>query len=61
MSANGRTIWWVVTRPSRHTACGDRPAIFRPRSSNVPAVGAYTPERRRKSVVFPAPLGPMRP
>ena len=61
MSANGRTIWCVVTRPKAQTACGDRPAILRPRSSTVPAVGEYTPERRRKSVVFPAPLGPMRP
>src|SRR3954453_904237 len=35
--------------------------MSRPRSSMRPAVGRQSPESRLKSVVFPAPFGPMMP
>src|SRR5437667_552336 len=59
--AKGRTIWKVRARPSRQMSCGLSPPRRRSRNRISPSSGARNPESRLKTVVFPAPLGPMRP
>src|SRR4030065_2585839 len=41
--------------------CGGRPSMRSPRKRMRPPVGLRTPVMRLKRVVFPAPLGPIRP
>src|SRR5919106_5478896 len=45
--------------PSRQTSWGARPVTSRPSSTTAPASGLRWPVIRLKSVVLPAPLGPM--
>src|SRR6516162_5896555 len=45
--------------PRRATASGGRPVTGSPANTIRPRVGARCPVIRSKSVVFPAPLGPM--
>ena len=47
--------------PGLRAAVGRREVTSRPSSSTLPAVGRTSPESRLKSVVFPAPFGPMMP
>src|SRR6266536_3664920 len=61
MSRNGLTIWCVRTRPRATTAWLGRRSIRSPRNRMVPEVGATAPTRQEKSVVLPAPLGPITP
>ena len=58
---NGRTIWWVRTMPARTSLCAGRPDTLNPRMRTSPEVGGIDPAMRLKSVVFPAPFGPMTP
>ena len=41
--------------------CGGRPVTSRPSISTYPASGSVIPATTSKSVVLPAPLGPIRP
>src|SRR5262249_26719321 len=59
MSRQGRTIWWVRTRPRLTTWWFRRPESSSPRKRMLPEVGWIDPTRQEKRVVFPAPLGPM--
>src|SRR5258707_409861 len=56
-----RATWKVRTNPRRLIASGDRPAISRPSKRIEPLSVGTRPETTLKSVVFPAPLRPMRP
>src|SRR6266540_2066892 len=51
----------VRTRPRVTTAWLGRPSIRSPRNRMFPEVGATAPTRHEKSVVLPAPLGPIMP
>src|SRR4051812_33917501 len=53
--------WKVRTTPSRATWCGLSLARSRPSKDHVPELGWSNPVSRLNSVVFPAPLGPIRP
>src|SRR3972149_5139295 len=46
-------------RPRRQTRWGGRPVISRPARNTAPASGRRWPVTRLKSVVLPAPFGPM--
>jgi len=61
MSRNGRTTWWVSAKPSCARRWIGMRVMSRPSKRTVPACGARIPVSRRKSVVLPAPFGPMRP
>src|SRR5207249_3644549 len=61
MRAKGRVIWNVRARPRRQIACGGSPTMERSPKRTSPASGARNPERRLKTVVLPAPFGPMSP
>src|SRR6266542_2615827 len=61
MSRNGLTIWCVRTRPRVTTAWLGRPSIRSPRNRMFPEGGATALTRHEKSVVLPAPLGPITP
>src|SRR2546421_6879490 len=45
--------------PSSATSCGLRPATSRPSNTTRPSVGEKIPVMQLKSVVLPAPLGPI--
>ena len=55
----GCTIWKVRTRPSRQMRCGAMPVISRPSKRTLPASGGRKPATMAKSVVLPAPFGPI--
>ena len=59
--ANGRTSWNVRPMPRRQTASAARPSMRRPAKVIVPPSGTKTPAIMLKSVVLPAPFGPMTP
>src|SRR5437660_1442720 len=61
MARNGRTIWCVRTMPRLTTAGFERRSMRSPRKRISPDVGGSAPTRQEKSVVFPAPFGPMIP
>ena len=54
-------IWKVRMRPSPKVRCIFIPSMRRPRKTIRPLVGASAPDTRLKSVVLPAPLGPISP
>src|SRR5215472_6205387 len=56
-----RAIWKVRTRPRRVIRCGGSPVMSWPSKRTRPASGGMRPETQWKSVVFPAPFGPMSP
>ena len=60
MFPNSRMFWNVRAMPARTTFSGFGGRID-PSSVTFPSVGMYMPVRQLKKVVFPAPLGPMRP
>src|SRR3712207_6458368 len=60
-SPSSRVIWNVRPMPARVTRCGDQPVMSVPSNSIVPAVGFSRPVTRLKTVVLPAPLGPISP
>src|SRR5438445_11020561 len=51
--------WNERAMPRRATPCGGVPAMSRPSKTIRPDVGASCPLSKLKSVVLPAPLGPM--
>src|SRR5574341_1628973 len=51
--------WKERPIPRRHTSWGGRPVMSRPSRSTAPASGRRWPVMRLKSVVLPAPFGPM--
>src|SRR5829696_1975671 len=53
--------WNVRPSPERARRYGASAVTSRPCSSTPPAVGRTSPESRLKSVVLPAPFGPMMP
>src|SRR3954452_20320130 len=53
--------WKVRTTPSRATWWGESLPRDRPLNDQVPVLGWSKPVSRLHSVVFPAPLGPIRP
>src|SRR5690606_11649183 len=53
--------WKVRTMPAWATLWADSPRIGRPLKLHVPVFGLSNPVSRLKSVVLPAPLGPIRP
>src|SRR5829696_3316549 len=60
---SGKTLdtWNVRPSPERARRYGASAVTSRPCSSTPPAVGRTSPESRLKSVVLPAPFGPMMP
>jgi len=54
-------FWNVRAMPAAAISCGARPASVRPSNSKLPLSVEYTPVSTLKSVVLPAPFGPMRP
>ena len=61
MPGINRIFWNVLTRPFAETWCGGLPARFSPRKRTSPRSGLKIPVMRLKTVVFPAPLGPIKP
>ena len=59
--AKGCTIWKVRARPSFARSCGLRPVISSPSNNTSPALGCSKPAIIAKSVVLPAPFGPINP
>src|SRR5215470_15587258 len=59
MSRNGFTIWWVRTSPRVTISSLRSPFSSSFRNRTLPEVGWTAPTRQEKSVVFPAPFGPM--
>lgn len=53
--------WKLRAIPSRAIAEADIPVIARPSKATVPPLGFSEPARRLKTVVLPAPFGPIRP
>src|SRR5438105_8642714 len=47
--------------PRRQMTCGGNPVMSRPRKPTAPWSGTTKPVSAAKSVVLPAPLGPIRP
>ena len=60
MFRNSRRLWNVRAIPIRAMLCGTSPAIDFPAKRTSPALGSYTPVITLKTVVLPAPFGPMR-
>src|SRR5437667_7235797 len=58
---NGRGIWKVRAMPRWQIRSGVSPPISSPRKRMEPAVGGSAPDTQLKSVVFPEPLGPIKP
>ena len=54
-------FWNVLAIPFSTLTWGENTLIFSLSSSTVPVVGLYIPVIRLKTVVFPAPFGPIRP
>ena len=52
-------IWYVRPSPRAARRCGGKRVTSRPKSVIRPSLGGSSPLIRLKSVVFPAPLGPM--
>ena len=61
MFRNRRNVWNVRAMPSWLMRNGFLPPIDLPANRTSPAVGAYTPVTTLKTVVLPAPFGPMSP
>ena len=59
MFRNSRRLWKVRAIPSWAMRCGDWPAIDWPANRTSPELGWYTPVMTLKTVVLPAPLGPI--
>ena len=59
--AKARTTWKVRPTPALQTANGGSPTSSRPSSLTLPGLGTMKPLSALKSVVLPAPLGPMMP
>jgi hypothetical protein len=53
-------IWYVRLRPSAARRWGGKRVTFRPNRVICPSVGCVSPLTRLKSVVLPAPFGPIR-
>src|ERR671918_739764 len=51
--------WNERPMPRRQTSCGATPVMSRPSRTTAPASGRRWPVMRLKTVVLPAPLGPM--
>ena len=60
-SLNRRIFWKVLAMPARLISMVFFPTMFSPSSVMIPSFGRYTPVSRLKTVVLPAPLGPIRP
>ena len=60
MYSKSRMFWKVRAMPSVATWCGLAPVISRSWKMTRPVVGGKMPVIPLKSVVFPAPFGPMR-
>ena len=58
---NVRTTWNVRPMPRRQSALGRRPVTTSPRNLTSPLSGTRKPFSTLKSVVLPAPFGPMTP
>jgi len=61
MPSKGRTIWKVRPIPMRLRSWGLAWVMGRSSKRMVPALGVRRPEMRLKTVVLPAPFGPMSP
>ncbi len=61
MDANSCAIWKVRSRPFWKSSCGCKPVMSSPSIRIRPEVGAYRPAITLNKVVFPAPLGPIKP
>ena len=61
IALKSRMFWNVRAIPAFVTWWGFRPTIDLPSSRISPEVGTSSPVTRLKNVVFPAPLGPIRP
>ena len=61
MLAKGLVIWKVRHRPMRAMISGLSPAISRPSNERPPDLGRRKPVMTLKSVVLPAPFGPINP
>src|SRR6185369_1230341 len=59
-AASGCTTWTVRPMPSRVASYGSPPVMSCPAKRMIPASGFTKPVMRLNTVVFPAPLGPMR-
>src|SRR2546426_89000 len=59
MYSKSLMFWKVRAMPKAATWCGLAPVISRPWKRIFPAVGGKIPVMPLKSVVFPAPFGPM--
>src|SRR5438309_1427856 len=57
----GFTSWNVRVRPRRQITCGGRPPTSRPSKTTRPPAARKYPPMTLKSVVLPAPFGPMLP
>jgi hypothetical protein len=57
--SNTEETWKDRDSPRRTILCGETRVMSSPKRSTWPALGVRNPERRLKSVVFPAALGPM--
>src|SRR3954447_6332404 len=54
-----RSVWKVRAIPRAVIWCASRPTMLRPSKRMSPESGRYRPVMRLKSVVLPAPLGPI--
>ena len=61
IAGKGRGTWKVRATPRARTRWGGSPSSRRPSRRIRPALGARVPATRLKSVLFPAPFGPIRP
>ena len=59
MFMNSRKVWNVRATPSRAMMWGDSQAIVSPANRTSPELGWYTPVITLKTVVLPAPFGPI--
>src|SRR6056297_1101031 len=59
--AKGRGIWKVRPSPKLKSASGAKPVTSCPPRCTVPLVGLSMPVKTLKSVVLPAPFGPINP
>ena len=60
MRLSALVSWNVRTIPARATRAAETPPSDRPSNVHVPVLGLSNPVSRLKSVVLPAPLGPIR-
>src|SRR5215469_830413 len=60
MFKNSRRLWNVRAIPIRAIVCGYSPATDFPAKTTSPSLGSYTPVITLKTVVLPAPFGPIR-